>query len=421
MKQSSTCAWQDRDGKVGRSHCKALKLLPIFHWSPVPVFCDKTVKGLQRRRSLKAQTPKIAAAAAAADMKWFEAGRAAGTAVLSSWRISARGARLVRKQLPWPTFYAPCEVRLWIWFGEIGWAHLFFPFLPHPQTKKNAWRHRLLNTGRWILSTRLQIDILKKGTSVSWREGGGTEVPRGAGGAGGTSLKGINMDSCCFDSRQKEESFFAVGTFQRGHQAFSASTDMVLKSSSCPPRRQHWRNNKKHNSPLVVWVISLPLHLLQAVSSYWPLTRPLTPTRPPLNCFVFFGTILYEAWRWSRWGGNPSSFLSFTAQQCHAIYPVKSLVRENSTGNVERLQWHLVGSCFCFSPFTIEVRVRAKTDVSRKLTGIRLVFYYGVGSVQFRFVQKPSFTFISMESWIAAELVKCTQKHLFSNSSLQTM
>lgn len=136
MKQSSTCAWHERDGKVGWSHCKALKLLPIFHWSPVPVSCDKTVKGLQRRHSLKAQKPKIAAAAAA-DMKWFEAGRATGTAALSGWRILARGARLVRKQLPWPTFYAPCEVCLWIWFGEMGWVHLFS--LPPPNPKQKKW------------------------------------------------------------------------------------------------------------------------------------------------------------------------------------------------------------------------------------------------------------------------------------------
>lgn len=218
VKQCSTCAWQERvrDGTVGRSLCKALKLPPIFHWSPVPVFCDKTVKGLQRRHSLKAQKPKIAAAAAAADMKWFEAGRAAGTAALSGWRISARGARLVRKQLPWPTFSAPCEACLWIWFGEIGWAD-FFPSPPYKKKKKwveatssEHWRADTfhLSPDFW----KRNISELKQEEGVVW---GGTEVPRGAGGQVGPVWK---EPVCCLKNRDltwdwkklfclKEESF----------------------------------------------------------------------------------------------------------------------------------------------------------------------------------------------------------------------
>lgn len=258
VKQSSTCAWRERvrDGTVGRSLCKALRLPPIFHWSPVPVLCDKTVKGLQRRHSLKAQKPKIAAAAA--DMKWFEAGRAAGTAALSGWRISARGARLVRKQLPWPTFSTPCEARLWIWFGEIGWADFFSFFPSAPYKKKNGWRQLLLNTGGQILSTCLQI--VGRETSVSWSRrgvwfGGGTEVPRGAGGQVGPAWKEPgtrwNLVVCCLKNRNltwdwkkmfclKEESFLRSEHSGGVTNPSAPQLTRHARWAAAPPRRRRW-------------------------------------------------------------------------------------------------------------------------------------------------------------------------------------
>lgn len=126
----------------------------------------------------------------------------------------------------------------------------FFSFFPSTPNKKKKWVEATSSEHRRADTFHLSPDCWKRNISELKQEGGvvwgGTKVPRGA---GGTVLKGTwnKMESCCllpkepqFDLRLKKTvlfeggKFFAVGTFLRGHQPFSASTIKARTSSSCP-------------------------------------------------------------------------------------------------------------------------------------------------------------------------------------------
>lgn len=184
--------------------------------------------------------------------------------------------------------------RLWIWFGEIGWTHLFsFP----PPTPKKKWVEVPSSENHWgsFFPRISRLPLWKNKHQWAEEKVRGNKVPREAGGTGGTGLKGKKIESCCFDLKlkklfcQKEESFLQL---EHSREVTNPSAPWLKRyarwADSYHPGGKE-KKTKKKTSPWVVWVIALPLHCLQAVCSHWPLTSPWQ--QQGLNSTVFSNSV----------------------------------------------------------------------------------------------------------------------------------